>query len=302
VKQGRHIAVLMTVAAALLWASSFSVIKAGLRHIGPYSFLFFRFLIATALLAAATFAAGKAGLLVRYLADRYAVILGLALAASFSLQFRAQTEIPASSAAIIINSSTLLVAPLSFLFLREPIGSRKIIALLTGIAGVYLIAGLPTGIEAGAPARIGNLLISGSALATALYVVITKKAVSEKNLEQLPLLASIFIWSMPVYLFAALPSLKSGFRAGPEAWLAIVYLAVFCSALAFLLWVTAIRKIGALTSAIVLLSELVFGVIIARIFLRETISPSAIVGCILIALGILIIALGAKKLKNRGQA
>ena len=283
-----HIPVLMTVLAALLWATSFSVIKVGLRHIEPYTFLFLRFLIASALLAVVVLAAGKGRLLGRYLKEKYSVVLGLALAASFGFQFRAQTEIPASTAAIIINSSTLLVAPLSAVFLHERIGARKLAALVLGLVGGYLITARSAGGEVGGT-LLGNVLISASAVSTALYIVVTKRALSEKNLEEFPLLTAVFLWSLPVYIALAAPAMRQGVQVGREAWLAIVYLAVFCTAAAFMLWASAIKRIGALTSAIVLLSELVFGVLIARVFLSEMLPLPTVVGCALIGLGIVIV-------------
>jgi drug/metabolite transporter (DMT)-like permease len=290
-RRGTRIPVLMTVLAALLWATSFSVIKVGLRYIEPYSFLFFRFLIATLLLVVVVLASKKGRLLIRYMGNKYSFILGLALAASFTLQFRAQTEIPASIAAIIINSSTLLVAPLSALILHERMGTRKVIALVLGIVGVYLITARSMGAGAGGGTWLGNVMISASAVSTAFYIVVTKWAVSQKKLEWVPLLTAVFAWSLPVYLVMAAPSLRAGISAGREAWLATIYLAVFCSALAFFLWAGAIRHIGALTSAIVLLSELVFGVLIAHVFLGEALPAPTIAGCVLIGLGIVIVGL-----------
>jgi drug/metabolite transporter (DMT)-like permease len=290
-RDSRRIPILMTLLAALLWASSFSVIKVGLRYIDPFSFLFIRFVLATALLAGAALASGSGALMLRYAGNPYSIILGLALAASFSLQFRAQVEIPASTAAIIINSSTLLVAPLSALLLRERIGGRKVAAMALGIAGVYLTTVAPAGAPSGAGGAtwLGRVLISASAVSTALYIVLTKKALSERHLHQLPLLASVFAWSLPVYMLLALPALRNGLTLSGRAWLAIAYLAVFCSGLAFLLWATAMKRIGALTSAIVLLSELVFGVLMAVAFLGEGLSARAVAGCALIGLGIIIV-------------
>lgn len=287
---GRHIPVLMTVLAALLWASSFSVIKVGLRYIDPYTFLLLRFLIAAALMTVVVCLAGKGRLLAAHMGNKYSLVLGLALAASFTLQFRAQTEIPASTAAIIINSSTLLVAPLSAVFLSERIGTRKVSALVLGMVGVYLITGRSVN-GGGGGTWLGNLLISASAVSTAFYIVLTKKALSQKGLDGLPLMTAVFVWSLPVYLVMALPALRNGLRTGREAWLAIIYLSIFCSALAFVLWAAAIKRIGALTSAVVLLSELVFGVLIAHMLLDEVISTPATAGCILIGLGILIVGL-----------
>ncbi len=280
----------MTLTAALLWATSFSVIKVGLRHIDPYLFLLLRFLTATAVIAVLALAARRGRLLLAYMRDGYALLLGLALAASFVLQFRAQTEIPASTAAIIINSSTLLVAPLGAVFLKERFGIRKLAALVLGIAGVYLITAPSAGGAAGGTWR-GNVLISASAVSTALYIVATKRAVSGRRLEELPLLAAVFTWSLPVYLIAAAPSLGRGVRVDAGAWLSVVYLAVFCTVISFLLWARAIRRIAALTSAVVLLSELVFGVLIAHVFLSEALPVPVVAGCALIGLGIVVVGI-----------
>jgi drug/metabolite transporter (DMT)-like permease len=288
----------MTAASALLWASSFSVVKVGLRHMDPYSFVLLRFLVASAILACIVVITGRTGLLARYMRDRYALLLGVTLAASFGLQFRGQTETTAAKAAMIINSSVVLIAPLSVMLLKETMGWRSILALAVGVCGVYLV----TAARSGSPGETGNvrgdLLISGSSLSYALYVVFTKMAVTRRHFREVPLVAAVFIWSLPFFLAASLPSLASGLEIVRETWVATAYLAVFCSVLPFVIYTAAIKHIGALTSGIVLLAELVFGVLIAYVFLSESLSAGGWVGCALICTGIFIV--GARPARPRG--
>jgi drug/metabolite transporter (DMT)-like permease len=282
------VSILMTVGAALLWASSFSVTKVGLRYIDPYSFVLLRFILASAVLLVVVLLAGQGRYLGAYLRDRYAVLLGVTLAASFGLQFRGQAETSAANAAIIINASVVLVAPLGLLFLGESIGYRAITALCVGMLGVYLVAGVgKEGLGEGGT-LVGNLLVAGSSLAYALYVVFTKMAVSRRDFREVPLVASIFLWALPVFFVASLPNLTSGLEIETNAWLAAGYLAVFCSVIPFILYTAAIKHISALTSAIVLLAELVFGVILAIVFLSESLAAAGWIGCGLILAGIFI--------------
>ncbi len=284
-----RVPILMTVAAALLWASSFSVVKVGLRHIEPYSFVFLRFLAASIVLLVIVFLTGQAATLASYVKDRYVLLLGLTLAGSFGLQFIGQTETTAAKAAMIINSGVVLVAPMSVVLLREHIGWKKLIALAVGVCGVYLVVGGKSMAPAGVQSLRGDLLITGSSLCYALYVVFTKMAVSRRKFREIPLITGVFLWTLPIFLVAALPGLRGAIKPDANVWLSVGYLAVFCSVLPFVIWTAAIKHIGALTSAIVLLAELVFGVLIACAFLGETLSGAVIAGCALICAGILIV-------------
>jgi drug/metabolite transporter (DMT)-like permease len=290
----RHTPILLTLAAALLWGSSFTVVKVGLRYLDPYSFVLLRFLAATGLLVVLVLARGQWHLFTKYLGDRYTVFLGLTIAASYGFQFVGQVRTTASNAVIIVNSSAVLVAPLSYLLLKEAIGPRQLVSLAMGVVGVYLIARGRGGASAAAGQLAGDLLVAGSALAYGFYVVLTRMAVTRRTFSEIPLMAAVFAWSVPVFLVMSVPTLARGVTVTKEAWAAIGYLAVFCSILPFTIWTAAMKRIGAVTSAIVLLAELIFGVVIARIVLSETPSPATLAGCCVIAAAILVVGLKAE--------
>jgi drug/metabolite transporter (DMT)-like permease len=287
-KSPHLVPILMTVGAALLWSSSFSVVKAALRHTDPYSFVLLRFVVASLILLLIVILTGHGRRLGAYMRDRYSLILGLTLAASFGFQFRGQLETTAAKAAIIINASVVLVAPLGLVLLKERVGPRAIAAMAVGLVGVYLVTTARTDVHQAGGTLRGNLLVGGSSLSYALYVVLSKMAVTRREIKEIPFVTSVFLWSLPVFFVASLPRLAAGLEIGRDTWLATAYLAVFCSVLPFLLYTAAIKHISALTSAIVLLAELVFGVIIAFLFLSESLSLVAWIGCILIGAGIFI--------------
>jgi drug/metabolite transporter (DMT)-like permease len=105
-------------------------------------------------------------------------------------------------------------------------------------------------------------------------------------------MAAVFLWSLPIFLVPSLPALLRGVQTSGETWISIGYLAIFCSIVPFIIWTAAIKRIGALTSAVVLLAELVFGVLIARIALGEALTPEVVAGCGVIAAAIF--AVGVK--------
>lgn len=284
-----HLApILMTVGSAFLWSSSFTVAKVGLRYMDPYSFVLLRFVVASAILLGLVLVTGQGRVLGRYLGDRYSLLLGITLAASFGLQFRGQTETTAAKAAIIINASVVLVAPLGLVFLKERVGPRAIAAMCVGLVGVYLVTKARAGSPGEGGTLAGNLLVAGSSLSYALYVVFSKLAVTRRDIKEMPFVTGVFLWSLPVFLVPGLPRLLSGLDMERNAWLATGYLAVFCSVIPFILYTAAIKHISALTSAIVLLAELVFGVVIAFLFLSESLAASAWIGCALICAGIFV--------------
>jgi drug/metabolite transporter (DMT)-like permease len=282
-----YLPILMTVTAALLWATSFTVVKIGLRYTDPYTFVLLRFLIATAILICVVLATGKWKEFTVCLRDRYSLLLGITLAASFGFQFRGQVETTAGKAAMIINASVVLVAPLSVGFLKERISARKMIALLVGLVGVYLITA-PSGGGGGGTLR-GDLLIAGSSLSYALYVVFIKMALSRHDIPALPFTTAIFLWAVPILLLVSLPMLINGVELHRNTLISTLYLGLFCTVLPFVLYTAAMKHIGALTSAIVLLAELVFGVLIAFLILGEILSTSVFAGCVLICLGIIVV-------------
>jgi drug/metabolite transporter (DMT)-like permease len=120
-------------------------------------------------------------------------------------------------------------------------------------------------------------------------VVLTKMAVTNRDFSEIPLMAAVFLWSLPVFLGMSVPALVRGVEVGGRTWAAIGYLAVFCSILPFTIWTAAMKHLGAATSAIVLLAELVFGVLIARIVLAETLSLEVASGCGIVAAAILVV-------------
>ena len=77
---------------------------------------------------------------------------------------------------------------------------------------------------------------------------------------------------------------------GPVAWVSIVYLAVFCTSLTFLLWQYGLQEFSATASSIVLLLEILVAVAIGVAFLGERMAGWAVVGGVLVTLAAVLAA------------
>ncbi len=78
----------------------------------------------------------------------------------------------------------------------------------------------------------------------------------------------------------------SASRLSPSGWLAIGFLGVFCSGLAYIFWYDALAEIDASQVAAFIYIEPLVTVVAASIVLSEAISLSTMLGGLLILLGV----------------
>jgi drug/metabolite transporter (DMT)-like permease len=75
-----------------------------------------------------------------------------------------------------------------------------------------------------------------------------------------------------------------------NAWLAIIYTAIFCWVLPYYFWLKGLRSISPVTSAVLLLVEIIVAVAISTIFLGETLTVISGIGSIFIIIAILLVS------------
>jgi drug/metabolite transporter (DMT)-like permease len=73
-----------------------------------------------------------------------------------------------------------------------------------------------------------------------------------------------------------------------EVWLVVAYIAIFPSILAYLFWNRGVAEIGAPTAGLFIYLIPVFGLLLAILFLNETVHGYHLAGILLIAAGILL--------------
>lgn len=276
----------------LLWGTSFVAMKVGLEYVDPYSFAFLRLVMAFVFSAAFLFLRERPKLNV--LRDWRIWVLGILNGAGFVLQFVGISYTTATRTALIVNSNVAFTALLSWRLLHEQIGLGGFAALPLALLGVFL---LTTGGDLGALVggqATGDLLVLMSGLVWSVFLVLNKKIVTEKDSS----VSQMAAWVMLVTAISIAPVAlifgKVSSAVLPwEAWGAIVFTAVVCTFIPYLLFTKAQRSVGATLSALVLLIEVVVAIVSSALILGEQLAIGSGLGAVLVCASIILASRGS---------
>jgi drug/metabolite transporter (DMT)-like permease len=280
-------AVLLTILAGFLWGTSFPAIKIGLQYMDAYTFVFLRFLTASLVMLAVLLF--KQGFSFTFSQKRLVLFLGVVNGVAYLMEYVGMVFTTASKSSLLINLSAVWVALLCPIVLRERLGAKKTLGVTVSLLGVFLtttnlnVASLTQG------SIMGDLLVVGAGVAWAVFMVYNKPvADASKSLVQ-PMTLLLICTLIPLLPFAP-------FSAGVilslplEAWLAILFTAVLCWVVPYYLWLKGLQHLSPVTSAIVLLTEIVVAVTISTLFLGEIFTVISGIGAVLIVIAILIVS------------
>ena len=172
-------AIIYTLLAGALWGTSFPIIKIGLDTIDPFTFLFWRFLISSVTLVAVMLALGK--LEFKISNKKLLILLGIANAAGYLLQYVGMPYTSAAKAALFINLSAMWVAVLSPKLLGEGFSRMKILGVLFGLAGVVFVSTNLDFASLGEGQVVGDVLLIVSGFTWALFMIYNKKLVKDTS-------------------------------------------------------------------------------------------------------------------------
>jgi drug/metabolite transporter (DMT)-like permease len=280
-------ALLLTGVAGFLWGTSFPAIKVGLQYMDAYTFAFLRFLVASLVMLSVSLLTKNFSF--HFNKKRLILFLGVANGLAYLLQYIGMVSTTASKSALFVNLSVVWVALLSPLLLKERIGGKKILGVVASLLGVLLMT---TNLDFSSLSQgtiIGDFLVMGAGIGWAFFIVYNKPLVTDsKNMMQ------SMTWLLVFTLLPLLPT--ASFSAGNfaslplDAWLAIFYTAVFCWVIPYYLWLKGLKHISAVTSSVVLLTEVIVAVAISTLALGEVLTVVSGAGAIFIIIAILLVS------------
>jgi len=267
---------------AALWGASFLFIRIAVPSLGPFPLMAGRVLLAAGALWA--FGAARSRPIVLRPYARRLLILGFVHAAApFALIAAAEMHLTASMAAMLLAVQPLFVMLLSVLFLGDLLSAARGIGVLLGLLGGVLVGWSPAGLDAPALLSAGAVLLGALLYAAgSLYVKHRMWGTPVLTLalgQQLGAAA----WLLPPALLTA-----PGASVRADALAALVALAVFSTAAAYVLFFWLIGRVGAVRTATVPYAIPVLGVCWGALFLGEPLTPGAVagLGCILLSLAL----------------
>lgn len=270
-------------ATILVWSSSYSVARVGLRHFDPLVFSALRMATAAAALSVIALPLGV-GLPDR--GDRWRVfwsgVVGMTV---YQMLLNAGLEVVESaSAAVLIALSPILVAVLSMRFIGERLTGWGWIGLATAFLGVVMVSlGQGAGVRFGA----SGLLVVLAAAAHAAYIVMTKPLATKYRPRQVVTWA---FWSSTLTFLPVLLRAPAQLSAAPaESYIAFAYLGIGASALGFVLWARALSGAPASVVASALYVTPPLSALIGWGWLGERPSPLVLIGGSVILVAVVLV-------------
>jgi drug/metabolite transporter (DMT)-like permease len=219
---------------------------------------------------------------------------GLQLGLYFALAHEAASWVQAGRIAILANTTTVWVVPLSLVFLREAIPARRWIAACVGMTGVVVLVN-PLSLDwSDLNVLIGNACLLGAALAWSVAIIVTRAAPPRASMF------AILPWCFLVGSLVLAPMLwfyapHGSIGHAPVSWYALAYIGLLAGPLGTWCIMEATAKLPALVSSIGFLTTPAVSLLIATVFLHEPLTPDLIAGSALIMAGVAFAAWPARR-------
>jgi len=269
---------------SMLFATNYIVSKLGMHVFNPLTFAYVRVLVAAIILNtvlrernAAPLAPGDGWPLVGF------SILAVVINQSLFLAGLALTT--AHAAAILITTVPIFALAAAIVLGRERPTATKISGIALSAAGAIVLVG-GEGFSGTWKSLIGDLMIVGNSLAYALYLVFSKPAMARMSARRV--IARMFaIASIVMLPIAAWPMFHEPWRAIPSgAWLSLAFVIAGPTIAAYLMNAWALKYAESSVVAAYTYLQPVFAVILAAMFLQESIRPIALLAGAMIVAGV----------------
>jgi drug/metabolite transporter (DMT)-like permease len=304
----RPLVLAVYVAIAVLWGSTWLVIRLGLRDLPPFLFAGLRMSLAALLLAPLALRGGALEGLIS--ARRRVAQIGLLqVAVPYGLMFVAQQWVPSGLSAVLFATFPVWITLVSRLLVPgERLTGARIASVLLGVAGVAVLEAPHLGGLTGSRAlSVGSALIVLASMVVALANVLARR-----QLEHTSPLALTAAQSAVggVLLLAASLLVERGRSASftPSALAALVYLAVFGSGLTYIGLYWLLPRLPLAAVGVLPLLDTTVAVLLGAVVLAEPVGFTLAVGGAMVLAAAALAALAPPPLRedqltvNRGAS
>ena len=295
---------LLFVLLGFFWGSSYLFIKIGVdAGLPPFMLITLRLLIGFLLLASVV-AIAREPLPRNPRTYGHLIVMGAVnIAIPFSLITWAELTVESALASILTAPVPLFVIVIAAIFLRdERITANRIAGLVAGFVGVAVLVGFdPAAVAAGDLA--GEIALLGATLSYACGAVYARRNVHGLR----PMIPAVFQVGFALVMVATLTLVfERPFEVNvtPEAWFSVVWLGLFGSGLAYLVFFRILGRWGATRTSMVAYLLPVFGITLGALVLNEPVDARLLIGTGLVIGGIALVnsRYGARPLFQRGPA
>lgn len=279
---------LLILFAIILWGTSFVATKTVLEEIRPVTIIILRLILATVLLTSIAIVS-KRKFAINFKSHGWIFILALVAVFHLWIQVTGLQYTTASNTGWIIGTAPVFMALLGFLFYREKITVVQFVGIAIATAGLLLLIGKGDISNIGLIENKGDLMVLGSAFTWGVYSMVNKKI----TLSYSPLMTILYLFLMMAIIIIPFnlnaETINSVINLSTKAWIAVLFLGLFCSGVAYVIWAQALRDMESAKVGAFLYFEPFVTVVTAWFFLNEKITLLMILSGLLITAGVFIV-------------
>lgn len=257
---------------SIIWGSGFIASAIGLDYLSAYETLAGRFLVAAVLLTAVNRKKLKK---LQPKTIKNGILLGIFLYGAFVLQTVGLEYTTPSKNAFLTAVNVAVVPFIGFLFHKTPLDRNDVLRASLAMVGVALISLNWTGIL-----NLGDVLSFLCAFAFALHIFYTGEFM--ENEDPLSLTMVQMITAFVLGMFFMVMRGESLLYQDRRGYLAMIYLGVFSTTIAFLMMSICQKYTKSSRAAVIMSTESLFAMVFSIIILNEQVTPRMILGAIVI--------------------
>lgn len=265
---------------AIIWGSGFVGTKLALNGgMTPMQTLTIRYLIGSLILGIVFFKKIKESLTKE--AILAGVILGIFSFIGFSMQTIGIVYTTASKNAFITAVNVVIVPFIGFVLYKRKLDKIGVASSMLALVGIAVLS-----LEPNLSINFGDFLTFICAFGFAFHIFFTGEYSAKYSPYVLTVIQFItaFIMSLTLQIIIG----EGSIEATSEGYLGVLYLAIFSTAIGFLLQTKCQSMVDQTKAAIILSTESVFGAILSILILGEVLTFRMVIGCIIIFASIII--------------
>jgi len=277
------------------WGLSTTFIEFGLEFITPFPFLFYRFGLATIILAPLVILFRTSEFL-EIIRNKWTWVIGISEAMGLILQYLGQERDVAAGLAALLSLSFIVIVPfISPFILHENLEKNHLIAMSVAFIGVIFISSEGNMINLTGSSILGIIFLLGAAVGYAFYIISTSRltTIEKPNVDTFTLFFSVLLIISLSSLIASLTfrqtlNLASIPREGIQ-W--IILLTIFSTLIAFFAYFRALQEISANVASVLLPLQVLVPFVIDFFILGRIYSLWVLTGSFLIIIAMFIVVI-----------
>lgn len=276
----------------MFWGGTFIATRIAAQTFGPFTGAGIRYIFALVLLLPLAFRQNRQMLKIRL--SQLPILMLLGFSGIFAYNyffFKGLKTIPASRGALLAALNPTIVMILSSIVYKEKITLRKLIGILISLTGVVIVISRGRVTELLSSLETGDLFMLGCPITWAVYTLAARPALKQTTPLQATTWASL---SGVIMLLIFATTEPFPLEVPVKVWVALLYLGIIGTVVAFVWYYDGIKKIGPTRTSIFNNLVPVFAVIFSVFILREKVSWYTWIGGAMVIGGVLFVNLQKK--------